>query len=164
MIENDNPKLLEFNVRFGDPETQVILPRLKSDFVDLIESSIQGNLSKYNIEFFDDKKVVCVVMCSKGYPENFIKNTHIKNILSLEKSLKNNDKINNKNFSNVEILHAGTKIQDDKILAIGGRVLNIVASDESFKNAIDKAYDLIDIIDWQEGFCRRDIAMKAVKN
>lgn len=160
MIENDNPKLLEFNVRFGDPETQVILPRLKSDFVDLIESSINGNLSKYKIEFFEEKKVVCVVMCSKGYPENFIKNTHIKNILTLENALANNHKINDKNFENVKILHAGTTIQDNKVLAIGGRVLNIVASDECFKIARNKAYDLIDNIDWQEGFCRKDIAKK----
>ncbi len=147
MIAKNEPKLLEFNIRFGDPETQVILPRIKTDFVDLIESAIEGNLDKIKVEFFEDKKLVCVVMCAKGYPENYEKGTEIKGLEPV------------KDF----VLHAGTVKKDGKILANGGRVLNIVASAESFKEAREKAYAVVDVIDWKDGFVRRDIAKKIVE-
>jgi phosphoribosylamine--glycine ligase len=149
MIAKNEPKLLEFNTRFGDPETQVILPRIKSDFVDLIEAAIDQKLEDFQIEFDEEKKLVCVVMCAKGYPENYEKGTEIK---GLDTAIDD---------SSVKILHAGTIKKDGKILANGGRVLNIIAEATSFKAARNKAYETIDKIDWKEGFVRRDIAKKA---
>lgn len=136
-------KLLEYNVRFGDPETQVILPRIKTDFIDLIEAAIDGRLSEIKVEFDEEKKLVCVVMCANGYPENYEKGTEIKNLDLITEA---------------KILHAGTIKKDGKILANGGRVLNIVAEATSFTTARDKAYKTITKIDWKEGFCRKDIA------
>jgi len=155
MIDGENPKLLEFNTRFGDPETQVILPRIKSDFVALIESAIDGDLGNFKIEFDEEKKLVCVVICSNGYPEDYKKNIEIKNLYELEKKLENGDFIDG-----VTILHAGTIEKDNKILAIGGRVLNVVASANNFSSARQKAYKIVDMIDWKDGFVRNDIAKK----
>lgn len=149
MIGSKGIRLLEFNARFGDPETQVILPRIKSDFVALIEAAIDGNLDKIKVEFDENKKLVCVVMCAKGYPENYAKGTEIKGLEQF------------KNSTDVKILHAGTAKKDGKILANGGRVLNIIAEGDSFKAARNKAYNEIAKIDWTEGFCRSDIAKKA---
>lgn len=149
MIGKNGPKLLEFNARFGDPETQVILPRIKSDFIDLIEAAIDQKLDKISVEFDEEQKLVCVVMCANGYPEAYKKGTEIKNLSAA------------KNVVGVKILHAGTAKKDGKIVANGGRVLNVVASAKSFEVARNKAYDAVDLIDWPEGFCRRDIASKA---
>lgn len=149
MIGKNGPKLLEFNARFGDPETQVILPRIKSDFIDLIEAAIDGNLGQIKVEFDEEKKLVCVVMCANGYPEAYEKGTEIKNLEEAKK------------VEGVKILHAGTTYSAGKILANGGRVLNIVAISDSFQTARDKAYEAVDLIDWKEGFVRRDIARKA---
>lgn len=148
MIDKNGAKLLEFNVRFGDPETQVILPGIKSDFVDLIEAAIDQKLGQFQIEFDAEKKFVCVVMCANGYPESYEKGTEIKNLEAAEK------------VSDVTILHAGTVKKDGKILANGGRVLNVVATGNSFESARNKAYQAVDLIDWKEGFVRRDIAKK----
>ena len=150
MIGSKGPKLLEFNVRFGDPETQVILPRIKSDFIDLIEAAIDGNLDKFKIEFNEKQKLVCVVMAAKGYPEIYKKGSEIKNLDAAEK------------LSGISILHAGTIEKDGKILANGGRVLNIVANGESFEEARNKAYEAASLIDWVDGFFRKDIAKKAL--
>ena len=155
MIDGENPKLLEFNTRFGDPETQVLLPRIKSDFVALIESAIDGNLGNFKIEFDEEKKLVCVVICANGYAEDYKKNIEIKNLRELEKRLENFDIVDD-----VKILHAGTIEKDGKILATGGRVLNVIASDENFSSARKKAYKIVDMIDWKEGFVRNDIAKK----
>lgn len=149
MIGKNGPKLLEFNARFGDPETQVILPRIKSDFVDLIEAAIDGNLDKVKVDFDENKKLVCVVMCSNGYPEASEMGTEIKNLEAAKK------------LEGVKILHAGTIRKGEKLIANGGRVLNIVAESNSFRTAHDKAYEAVDLIDWKEGFVRRDIAKKA---
>ena len=132
-------------MRFGDPETQVILPRIKTDFIDLIEAAIDGRLGEIKVEFDEEKKLVCVVMCANGYPENYEKGTEIKNLDLITEA---------------KILHAGTIKKDGKILANGGRVLNIVAEATSFTTARDKAYKAITKIDWKEGFCRKDIAEK----
>ncbi len=156
MIDGENPKLLEFNTRFGDPETQVLLPRIKSDFVALIESAIDGDLGNYKIEFDAEKKLVCVVICANGYPEDYKKNIEIKNLRELEKRLENGEIVDD-----VKILHAGTIEKDGKILAIGGRVLNIVASAKDFTSARKKAYKIVDMIGWKEGFVRKDVAKKA---
>lgn len=149
MIGKKGPKLLEFNARFGDPETQVILPRIQSDFVALIESAIDGTLDKSHIKFDEEKRLVCVVMCANGYPESYEKGSEIKNLEAAKK------------IPDTKILHAGTIKKDGKILANGGRVLNIVAEGNSFSDARKKAYEAVDLIDWKEGFVRRDIAKKA---
>ncbi len=149
MIGTKGIKLLEFNARFGDPETQVILPRITSDFVTLIEAAIDGNLDKIKVEFDEKKKLVCVVMCAKGYPENYEKGSEIKGLQAAAK------------IPDVKILHAGTIKKDGKILANGGRVLNIIAESNSFKSARSKAYEAVNLIDWKEGFVRKDIAKKA---
>jgi phosphoribosylamine--glycine ligase len=149
MIGSRGVKLLEFNIRFGDPETQVILPRIKSDFVALIDAAIDGNLDKFEVELDEKNKFVCVVICAKGYPEKYEKLTEIKD---LDKARKIKD---------VKVLHAGTVEKDGKILANGGRVLNVVAKANSFAKARKTAYEAVDLIDWKQGFCRRDIAKKA---
>lgn len=147
ILTKNGPKLLEFNTRFGDPETQVILPRIKTDFVDLINAAIDGNLSQIKIEFDETKKLVCVVMCANGYPEAYQKGTEI-NLSATE------------NLCDIKILHAGTAIKNNKLVANGGRVLNIIASAQSFKDARNKAYEAVHLIDWKDGFVRRDIAQK----
>ncbi|MFM8186534.1 MAG: phosphoribosylamine--glycine ligase [Alphaproteobacteria bacterium] len=161
MIHQNQPKLLEFNVRFGDPETQVILPRITSDFYDLIDCAIDGKLNEYQLSFDEENKFVCVVMCAKGYPENYQKNTEIKNLLNLQNALKNQEPIGGKIFNNVSVLHAGTiESEDKKILANGGRVLNIVSKAKTIEEARKNAYDFLENIEWNEGFYRKDIALK----
>lgn len=152
MIKNDDVKLLEFNIRLGDPETQVLLPRITTDFVDIIEHAIAKKLDKITIEFADDKKLVCVVICAKGYPEEFSKGDVIKNLNNIENTLIK------KYHDNIQILHAGTSIKNGEIIATGGRVLSVVASAKSFKEAKKIAYDAVDQIAWDHGFVRRDIA------
>ncbi|GDX36429.1 phosphoribosylamine--glycine ligase [Alphaproteobacteria bacterium] len=152
MIKNNDAKLLEFNIRLGDPETQVLLPRITTDFVDLIEHAIDKKLANIKIEFDDNKKLVCVVICAKGYPEEYGKGHVIKNLSEIE------DKIEKKYHDNIQILHAGTSFNDKEIIATGGRVLNVVASATSFKEAKKMAYEVVDQIGWEQGFVRRDIA------
>jgi len=152
MVDNDDIKLLEFNIRLGDPETQVLLPRLDCNFIELIESAIFGKLDQFKIKFFEEKKLVCVVICAKGYPQEFRKGIEIKNLKSIEDWLiENND-------SSLQIIHAGTNLIDNKIIANSGRVLNVVASGSNIEEARRKAYDLIAKINWDEGYFRRDIA------
>lgn len=148
ILTKDGPKLLEFNTRFGDPETQVILPRIKNDFADLILAAINGNLADLKVELDEENKFVCVVAAAKGYPENYIKGTEIKGLGRASI------------VENVKIFHAGTILKEGKIIANGGRVLNIVASAKSFKEARERVYLAIDLIDWKEGFVRKDIAKK----
>lgn len=143
ILTNQGPKLLEYNTRFGDPETQIILKRLKSDFAELIDKACQGKLNEYKIEFDEESKYVCVVMCAKGYPEKYQKNTEIKGL---------------ENIKEAEILHAGTKMENAKILANGGRVLNVISEGKTFSQARKKAYKNLEKIDWPEGFYRTDIA------
>ncbi len=151
ILTAQGPKLLEFNTRLGDPETQVLLPRLKTDFVDLIEAAIDGKLAQLQVKFDKEKKLVCVVMCASGYPEAYQKGTEIN--LQATKNLP-------ENLHDVKILHAGTAIKNGKLVANGGRVLNIVASAQSFKDARQKAYATINLIDWKDGFARKDIGQK----
>ncbi len=152
ILTKDGAKLLEFNTRFGDPETQSLLPRLKTDLLQLMLSTVEGNLQNQQIEFLD-KASVCVVLAAKGYPEEYQKNTEIKNLSNAEKS-----------GENILIFHSGTKKSeignDGKILAIGGRVLGVVALADDIKQARINAYKAVDLIDWPEGFCRRDIGLK----
>ncbi|MFT6105969.1 MAG: phosphoribosylamine--glycine ligase [Rickettsiales bacterium] len=149
ILTKDGPKLLEFNTRFGDPETQVLLPRLKTDLLKLILETARGNLLNQKIEFHD-KSAVCVIMATKGYPEAYLKGSEIRNLDVAEKS-----------GDNIIIFHSGTKKDGSRTLANGGRVLGVVALSDDISSAKSDAYKAVDLIDWKEGFCRRDIASGA---
>ncbi len=149
MIVKDEPFLIEYNVRMGDPECQTILPKLKTDFFEIINACVNKNLNKINFEWKKEKSI-CVVLCSKGYPDNYKNNIEIKNL----------DKItlNENEF----IFHAGTQNNQSKIFSNGGRVLNFVILSEEFKISREKAVNLIDQINWSNGFFRRDIGFKVI--
>lgn len=150
MVTKEGPKLLEYNIRFGDPETQVLMARLESDLVEHMLATENGNLIEQNIRMRPDA-AVCVVMASKGYPGNFKKNTIIKNLDQAEK------------IQNVTIYHAATKRENNgDITAQGGRVLGITAIGKTVIEARNSAYQAVDTIGWPEGFCRRDIAWRAI--
>ena len=149
MIKNNEPYLVEFNVRMGDPECQTILPLLKSDLLDLIVSCCNKSLEKHNIEWHE-KKSLCIVLCSKGYPENYSKNIAIRNFNKL--------KSDESNF----IFHAGTKVAKNEILATGGRVLNFVSISDNFKNSRDQVIEKIEKLNWENGFYRKDIGYKII--
>jgi len=146
MVDNLNqPYLLEYNTRFGDPEIQSISLRLKSDFLHLIHASATKNLSFANLEFYQNKKSICLILASKGYPEDYNKNTHIKNLNEFE------------NSDNFYIFHAATKIQDNKVLANGGRVLSIVSLKNSYADCRKEIFDVAEKIDWEFKYYRKDI-------
>ena len=149
MIKNDEPYLIEYNVRMGDPECQTILPLLKSDLLDLIIASCNNNLKEKNIEWFE-KKSLCIVLCSKGYPESYKKNIDIPNLQKIRSS--------NNNF----IYHAGTKISDNAILAVGGRVLNFVSISDNYLDSRNEAINQIEKLNWKNGFYRSDIGFKVI--
>ena len=149
MIVKNEPYLIEYNVRMGDPECQTILPRLKTNLFEIIEAVVDENLNQINIDWFDSK-TLSIVQCSKGYPNSYENNQEIKNL----------DKITL--TENEFIFHAGTKINDSKIFSNGGRVLNIVAKSESFKKSRELAINLIKKIDWKSGFYRKDIGFKVI--
>ena len=150
MIVNNDPYLIEYNVRMGDPECQTILPRLKTDLFEIINSCVNEDLKSSNIEWKDEKSV-CIVLCSKGYPEKFEKNVEIKNLEKLK--LKNNS----------YIFHAGTKKIQIKICATGGRVLNFVSLSENFSSARKEILENLNYLNWENGFYRKDIAHKVIK-
>ena len=149
MIKDNEPYLIEYNVRMGDPECQTILPLLKTDLLDLIIACCEGNLKEKNIDWFENKSL-CIVLCSKGYPESYEKNIDIPNLKNLipEKN----------NF----IFHAGTKILEDTIQAVGGRVLNFVSISDSYLNCRNEAINLIEKLNWKNGFYRSDIGFKVI--
>ena len=151
MIKNNNPYLIEFNVRMGDPECQVILPRLKSDIVKIFYNAVNNNLKKTKIEWKKNKSMT-VVLCAKGYPGNYKRNIILKNLnkIKLEKS--------------DYIFHAGTKIKDNKIVSSGGRVLNFSSSGNSFQKIRKKIIKLLKKLNWSGGFFRKDIGWKVIKN
>ena len=147
MIVNDEPFLIEYNVRMGDPECQTILPKLKTDLLEIFLACCNKSLSKTNIEW-QNKKSMCVVLCSKGYPEKFKKNIEIKNLDKIQ--------LDENNF----LFHAGTIKKDDKVFSSGGRVLNFVSISDTFKDTKKKVYSRLDELNWTGGFCRRDIGYK----
>jgi phosphoribosylamine--glycine ligase len=149
MIKEDNPYLIEYNVRMGDPECQTILPRLKTNFFEIIEATINQKLDQINLNWSDDK-ALSIVQCSNGYPETYENNQEIKNL----------DKIIL--TENEFIFHAGTKINESKIVSNGGRVLNFVAKSKSFKKSREIALHLIKKINWKNGFYRKDIGYKVI--
>lgn len=152
MITKDGPKLIEFNARFGDPETQVLMARLKSDIVEILLAAANGDISKVNIEMRDNA-ALCVVMAAKGYPGDYQKGTPIKGIETAEE------------IAWVNVFHAGTKLDSHgHFVANGGRVLGITAIGKTVLEAQTNAYRAVDAIKWPEGFCRRDIGWRAIKN
>jgi len=150
MITNNEPFLIEYNVRMGDPECQTILPKLKTDIFKVFLSCCEKRLKKINIEWLD-KKSLSVVICSKGYPDKFNKNIEIENIKNIKLS------------SNEYLFHAGTSKQREKIYAIGGRVLNFVSVSDSFIDAKKKIIENINKLNWTGGFYRKDIGYKVIK-
>ncbi len=147
MIVKNEPYLIEFNVRMGDPECQTILPILDTDLAEIILACCNKKLQDIDIKW-KNKKSVCIVLCSNGYPESYKKNIIINGLKNL--------KIDRDEY----IFHAGTAIKDDKYLAIGGRVLNVIVTTENFKNSKDKAIKILNDLDWKGGFFRKDIAYK----
>ena len=149
MIVKGEPFLIEYNVRMGDPECQTILPKLKTDLSQIFISCCNGKLDKINIEWIN-KKSLCVVLCSKGYPEEFKKNVEIKNLENIT--------LNSNNY----IFHAGTLKKENKIFAVGGRVLNFVSLSENFSESKKNVYNIINNLDWKDGFFRKDIGYKVI--
>ena len=149
MITENEPYLIEYNVRMGDPECQTILPRLKEDFFEVVLATIQKKLNKLDLHW-DDSKTLSVVLCSNGYPGAYKINKEIDNLNKIK--LKENE----------FIFHAGTKIHNEKIVSNGGRVLNLVAKSKSFKESREIALNLIKKINWKYGFYRKDIGFKAI--
>ncbi len=144
MLTSEGPKVLEYNVRFGDPEAQVVLPRMKNDIVEVIKACVDGTLSNIDLEF-DDNAAVCVVLASAGYPLEF--KTGYK-INGLEKFKDEEDRF---------VFHSGTKRQDDDIVTNGGRVLGVTAIGDDLSDARDKAYLATDLIDFTGKYMRTDI-------
>lgn len=144
MLTSDGVKVVEYNARFGDPETQVVLPRLKTDLADIFNAVVDGTLDKLNIEW-SDEACVCVVMASGGYPENYEKGKAIT-IGDLDKD--------------ILLFHAGTKLQDGKLLTSGGRVLGVTALGKDINEAREKAYANVEKISFDGAFYRKDIGIK----
>ena len=153
MITDRGPQLIEYNVRFGDPECQVLLARWQSDPLAALVAAAKGQLAGYEVDW-SDRAAITVVMAAQGYPGDYGKGSEIKNISGAEA------------IAGVSVLHAGTKLgtgaEGDKILANGGRVLGITAQGSDIRTARGRAYQGVDAIDWPEGFCRRDIGWRAV--
>jgi phosphoribosylamine--glycine ligase len=149
MITKDGPKLIEYNVRFGDPECQVMMLRLMSDILPALIASRDGMLKNFDLRWYP-KAALTVVMAAKGYPGNYAKGSVIEGLDAAGA------------IDGVQIFHAGTKADGDKILANGGRVLNVSALGDTVSAAQKKAYEAVDKIRWPDGFCRRDIGQLAV--
>ena len=150
MIDGGAPKLLEINVRFGDPECQPLMVRLKSDLLEALLACAEGKLDSVELEWFDDAALT-VVMASQGYPGRYEKGSEIRGLEAAEE------------VDGVIVFHAGTRESKGQILADGGRVLGVTARAPSVAEAQKRAYEAIDRIDWPEGFCRRDIGWRAIK-
>ena len=149
MIVKNEPFLIEYNVRMGDPECQTIIPKLKNDFADVVYACVNKNLQSINLEWYKDKSL-CVVLCSNGYPDKYKNNIEIKNLEKIK--LKENE----------FIFHAGTQKVGDKIYSNGGRVLNLVIKSNNFKENRDKIINLINQINWGDGFYRKDIGYRVI--
>ena len=149
MIVNNEPFLIEYNVRMGDPECQTLLPKLDTDLFDILNSCCDNELSKIEIRW-NNKKSLCIVMCSKGYPDTYKKNIEIKNMDFID--LQPND----------FLFHAGTVLKNNSILSNGGRVLNFVSQSDNFLDARNNIYRLINNLNWPGGFYRKDIGYKVI--
>lgn len=150
MIKDGQPRLVEYNVRFGDPECQVLMMRLGAQALDLMQAAAEGRLAQAQVNWGDDH-AICVVMAANGYPGTYDKGSEIKGLDALSEDSSN------------MVFHAGTTAKDGKVLATGGRVLNITARGDTLQEARDRAYATADAIDWPGGFMRRDIGWRALK-
>ena len=145
MLTNDGPKVIEFNCRFGDPETQVILPRLKTDLVDIILKSSEKKINEFEIKLIPDTAIT-VVIASKGYPGPFVKG-HILPPLDIVDT-----------FGKISVFHSGTSInKKNETVSNGGRVLSITAVSENAEKCRDDVYKAVELINWDQGFYRTDI-------
>ena len=152
MITSEGPKLIEYNTRFGDPETQVLMLRLKSDLLPALIACADGQLANFDLRW-DDASAVCVVMASKGYPGNYEKGSIIRGVETLAAD------------KNVMVFHASTGHSNSgELVANGGRVLSITALGDNIQSARDNAYNAINKIDWSNGFYRHDIGWRAIKS
>ena len=149
MVTKDGPKLVEYNARFGDPETQVLMMRMMSDLLPALIASADGQLKNFSLRWFDDVALT-VIMATKGYPGSYGKGSVISGLDDAA------------TVEGVEIFHAGTIAKDGKILASGGRVLNVCAMGKTVTEAQSRAYAAVDRVNWPEGFCRRDIGWQAL--
>jgi phosphoribosylamine--glycine ligase len=149
MITKDGPKLIEYNVRFGDPECQVLMMRLKDDLLVLLEAAADGQLGHVGARWRDEAALT-VVMAADGYPGTPVKGTVIRGLDEAARE-------------GAEIFHAGTALKDAALVANGGRVLNVTATGATVSDAKERAYRAVDKIDWPQGFCRRDIGWRAVE-
>ena len=144
MLTSKGPKVLEYNARFGDPEAQVVLPRMKNDIMDVFEACVDGTLDQIELEF-EDNAAVCVVLASDGYPVKYDKGLEIRGL---------------ENFKDKEgyyVFHAGTKFKDGKIVTNGGRVLGVVATGDDLKKARTNAYEAVKLVNFDNKYCRSDI-------
>ncbi|SVA01287.1 uncharacterized protein METZ01_LOCUS54141 [marine metagenome] len=148
ILTKNGPKILEINVRFGDPEAQTIFPRLKTDLLDLLLASSTGNLNQFKLPELENNFCMNVVLSSKGYPKDYKKNTIINGLNEIT-----NDK-------SKYVFHASTKKNGNHWLATGGRVLSISAMGSTLKNAKNNAYNIVDKIDWKDGYFRKDIGWR----
>ena len=149
MITPKGPKVIEYNCRFGDPETQVVLPRLKTDIVDVFEAIDNETLSDLDVEWSDDA-CACVIMASGGYPKSYPKGIEITGL-------------SNGQLDGVTVYHAGTKLQDNKLVTSGGRVLGVTALGDTLENALKKSYDAVEKIHFEGAHYRRDIGKRALE-
>lgn len=149
MIQNGEPRLIEYNVRFGDPECQVLMLRLASDLVPALMAAATGRLAEISLEWHADPAMT-VVMAAQGYPGPYTKGAVISGLEQAAQS------------PGVTVFHAGTKLQDGAVVAVGGRVLNVSAKGVDLAVAREAAYRAVDLIDWPTGFCRRDIGWRAL--
>jgi phosphoribosylamine--glycine ligase len=150
MITPAGPKLIEYNVRFGDPECQVLMLRLKSDLVPALMAARDGQLKNFDLRW-SDEAALTVVMASKGYPGSYAKGSRIGGLDAAAA------------VPGVEIFHAGTALAQDAVVANGGRVLTVSALGKTVAQARERAYSAVDRIAWSEGFCRRDIGWRALE-
>lgn len=148
MLTSDGPKLVEYNVRFGDPEAQVVLPRLEDDLLDLLLAAVEGRLAGRTAKFRADT-ALAVVMAARGYPGDYARGSEIRGLEAAGQR------------PGVTVFHAGTALSDGRLVAAGGRVLAVSALGVDAAEAQMNAYSAVDLIDWPEGFCRRDIGWRA---
>jgi phosphoribosylamine--glycine ligase len=149
MIKDGQPRLVEYNVRFGDPECQVLMMRLGAQAMDLMHAAAEGRLGEMRVNWADDHAIT-VVMAANGYPGAYKKGTAIKGLEGLPEDSRN------------MVFHAGTKSVDGQVVASGGRVLNVTARGNTLKEARDRAYEMVEAVDWPDGFYRRDIGWRAL--
>jgi phosphoribosylamine--glycine ligase len=153
MVTNQGPRVLEFNCRFGDPETQPLLMRLKTDLVDLLEAVVDDRLDEFTADQlqWDPRPAVCVVLASQGYPGNYAKGKVISGLAEAAK------------VPDVKVFHAGTKIDNGVAVTDGGRVLSVTALGDTLAEAKRKAYEAVGKVSFPGAFYRRDIADKALR-